>query len=318
MRVLSSRVGRSATPIRPFRMARDLAGLADLVEVCFEADLERTGSQIVAEMRAMASWGVTLQMLTLFGPPYRGLVWEEEGRLVGNLTTMRERTGAWSLSNIAVLPEARGRGIGGALIDAAIERLRGMGVHSITLQVRQDNELAIGMYERRGLDAVAWPTLGRGVQGTTPVRPAQRSDLAGVLEVLAEGRPESARLFEPVRTSEWQQGTWRAALRALSMGLRGQERITLVAPCDGLLSGVAWATVRMLGSSHDVGVVASRLGQHRVERPLLMALLAEIDGLPRRDLRAVISTSQPGVLEAMGDLGFEQLRVLDRMGLALS
>jgi ribosomal protein S18 acetylase RimI-like enzyme len=176
MRVLSSRVGRSATPIRPFRMARDLAGLADLVEVCFEADLERTGSQIVAEMRAMASWGVTLQMLTLFGPPYRGLVWEEEGRLVGNLTTMRERTGAWSLSNIAVLPEARGRGIGGALIDAAIERLRGMGVHSITLQVRQDNELAIGMYERRGfvtydrvqevaLDAVAWPTLGRGVQG---------------------------------------------------------------------------------------------------------------------------------------------------------
>jgi ribosomal protein S18 acetylase RimI-like enzyme len=328
MGVLTHGLARSAQPIRPFSLARDLPGLADLVEICFEADLERTGSQIVSEMREMASWGLTLRLLALLGPPYRGLVWEEEGRLVGNVTLMRECAGAWSLSNIAVTPEARGRGIGGALVDAAIRRLRGVGANTVMLQVRPENALAVGLYERQGfvtydrvhemvLKADSWAALSPEPQRLTVVRPARRDDLAGILAVLSEGMPESARQVDPVNATEWQQGTWRAARRALSMGFRGQERIVLVGLIDGLVSGVAWATVRMFGSSHDVGIVASSSAQCTVERPLLRALLEDLDGQPRRDLRAVVSAYQPGVLSALGDAGFAPLRVLDRMALKL-
>ena len=123
MGVLVAGHERGARPIRPFDLSRDLPALAALVEVSFESELSRTSSQIVAEMREMATWGLTLRLLALLGPPYRGLVWEEEGRVIGNVTMVRERPGVWSLSNVAVLPDARGRGIGGALVDAAIRAL---------------------------------------------------------------------------------------------------------------------------------------------------------------------------------------------------
>ena len=136
MGVLTADRELESTHIRPFRLTRDLPALADLVEVCFEDDLRRTGSPIVAEIRQMATLGSGLYLLALLGSPYRGIVWEEGGRLLGNVTITREHGRVWSLSNVAVVPEARGRRIGSALLDQAIQRLRDWGASEIILQVR--------------------------------------------------------------------------------------------------------------------------------------------------------------------------------------
>jgi len=55
---------------------------------------------------------------------------------------------------IAVLPIHRGQGLGGELLNRAIERARADGFESISLSVEADNP-ARRMYERRGFELVA-------------------------------------------------------------------------------------------------------------------------------------------------------------------
>ena len=54
------------------------------------------------------------------------------------------------LYSIASLPEARGKGVGTALIEAAEAAARQRRCHALRLEVRTDNETAIRLYERLG------------------------------------------------------------------------------------------------------------------------------------------------------------------------
>ena len=54
------------------------------------------------------------------------------------------------LANIAVVDEERGRGVGRALIDRIIATVRGRGVRSLYLEVRQSNSTARALYRRVG------------------------------------------------------------------------------------------------------------------------------------------------------------------------
>ncbi|HEV3094415.1 MAG TPA: GNAT family N-acetyltransferase [Solirubrobacteraceae bacterium] len=54
------------------------------------------------------------------------------------------------LSILAVLPQARGRGVGSALLDAVEERLEELGVEDMAISVVTTNVDAMRLYERRG------------------------------------------------------------------------------------------------------------------------------------------------------------------------
>ena len=56
---------------------------------------------------------------------------------------------------IAVVPNARGKGAGGALLDALLERARAAGHDAISLSVDRSNAGAIHLYEDHGFRAVA-------------------------------------------------------------------------------------------------------------------------------------------------------------------
>lgn len=64
------------------------------------------------------------------------------------------------LETVAVAPEARGRGIGSALLDAVDERVAATGVTDDVVGVVQGNDRAIELYRRRGYTP-AWVTLTR-------------------------------------------------------------------------------------------------------------------------------------------------------------
>jgi putative acetyltransferase len=49
-----------------------------------------------------------------------------------------------------LLPEARGRGAGRALLDAALEHARRVGAHKVDLEVWPDNGRAIALYAAAG------------------------------------------------------------------------------------------------------------------------------------------------------------------------
>jgi [ribosomal protein S18]-alanine N-acetyltransferase len=58
------------------------------------------------------------------------------------------------LGNVAVAPEARGRGIAGALVDAVVARVRARGAHECFLEVRESNRAAQSVYHDRGFVVV--------------------------------------------------------------------------------------------------------------------------------------------------------------------
>jgi [ribosomal protein S18]-alanine N-acetyltransferase len=58
------------------------------------------------------------------------------------------------LGNVAVDAAARGAGVGGALVDAVVERVRARGALECFLEVRESNEEAQSIYRQRGFAVV--------------------------------------------------------------------------------------------------------------------------------------------------------------------
>lgn len=55
-----------------------------------------------------------------------------------------------SIGNIACLPQFRGFGAGGKILDTLIDRAKGNGLSRIFLEVRPSNAPAVGLYRSRG------------------------------------------------------------------------------------------------------------------------------------------------------------------------
>ena len=58
------------------------------------------------------------------------------------------------LGNVAVSASARGSGMGGALVDAVVERVRERGATECYLEVRESNQAAQSLYRQRGFIVV--------------------------------------------------------------------------------------------------------------------------------------------------------------------
>jgi [ribosomal protein S18]-alanine N-acetyltransferase len=58
------------------------------------------------------------------------------------------------IANIAVVPEVRGRGIGGRLLDQVSADAAGVGVRSLYLEVRESNTAARALYDSRSFTHV--------------------------------------------------------------------------------------------------------------------------------------------------------------------
>jgi RimJ/RimL family protein N-acetyltransferase len=82
------------------------------------------------------------------GSPATALVAEAEGRQVGQLF-VRTYVGIGDLG-MAVDAAWRGRGVGSALLTAAVGWAEQQGLHKLTLQVWPHNAAAIGLYEKFG------------------------------------------------------------------------------------------------------------------------------------------------------------------------
>jgi [ribosomal protein S18]-alanine N-acetyltransferase len=78
---------------------------------------------------------------------------EVDGKVLGYAVvwTVVEQS---ELGNVAVHADARGQGVGGALVDAVLKRVRVRGAAECFLEVRESNEGAQAIYRRRGFEVV--------------------------------------------------------------------------------------------------------------------------------------------------------------------
>ena len=198
--------------LRRLDARRDLAAVADLVELCFNDTLDPEGRSYLKQMRQAAQharligWADSLSHEA--GMPPAGLVWEEDSpdgggrRLVGNLSLIPiglQGKRGYLIANVAVHPDFRGRGIGRELTTTALELARSRGAPAAWLQVRDDNPPAIHIYETVGFK-----------------QRARRTSWVTTAEIPAGGRPNGAPVGPRVvsrQASHWPEQ--RAWLRAI-------------------------------------------------------------------------------------------------------
>lgn len=114
--------------------AQDVPRMADIEEECFPCD----------------AWSfLTLYRDVTNNPQVSFIIAELEGEIAGYLGFMRILDEA-DIINVAVSPEHRGRHIAEAMLSTAIDMASKKEITSLTLEVRADNEPAIGLYEKFG------------------------------------------------------------------------------------------------------------------------------------------------------------------------
>lgn len=113
----------------------DLVNLLELEEACFEQDRisGRSFRRLIGAPSAIL------------------LVAERDGGLLGYaLLLLRRGSEIARLYSLAISRQARGQGLGAALLERCEEQAWARGCRRLRLEVRTDNASAIGLYERSG------------------------------------------------------------------------------------------------------------------------------------------------------------------------
>ncbi len=161
MAVLAQRRTERYFGLREMDPLRDLRGVADLIEEAFADDLDRSGQKALRELRWLSRLKPVLWWMTYTNPEHTdflsGFVWEEERKIVGNITVNRTRASSrrWLISNLAVSKAYRGRGVARGLMFAGMELVKEYSGASVALQVRADNEPARRLYDSLGFKEIS-------------------------------------------------------------------------------------------------------------------------------------------------------------------
>jgi ribosomal-protein-alanine acetyltransferase len=109
---------------------------------------------VAIERRAFSDpWSEASFREALTSPWTFGLVAEGAGGVTGYLIG-REVAGTGEVLNLAVAPELRRRGIGGALLEAGLIALKRRRVEEVFLEVRESNRSALALYQAYGFRPV--------------------------------------------------------------------------------------------------------------------------------------------------------------------
>ncbi|MGB8644642.1 MAG: GNAT family N-acetyltransferase [Anaerolineae bacterium] len=314
-----SQANSSFSGLRPFNSSRDLGAVALLLEEAFREDLgpmhfwsripglRQVGAQLWAASFAPLPTDLLL-----------GVVWEEDRRIIGNVTlTLDEsRRRHWLISNVAVAENYRRRGIARQMMEAAIQEAIARGAIWVILNVRPYNTGAVQLYNELGFRAVD-TEMGyirrrpARIQHTTlPLRRLKGDEHSAMLDIARAGMSDQLKLFRPLRPSEF----------APNLEDRIAEHVTdfFIAQTterwgffrDGSLCAAVTLRGQHVGTPHSFDVRIHPEARGLFEDELLTFTLSRLARFPRRDLRTRVLTSNTALVEALGQSGFVQTRGL--------
>jgi len=146
--------------LRRFDPSRDLRQVTELISEAFGANLDAEGRASLGDMQRLSALGPLVRFVLTADPSLQrllnGYVWIEEGRVVGNLSLQSSLHygGRWYISNVAVAPDFRGRGVGRSLMEAALDQVRQRGGGWTLLQADEGNVAAMKLYSRLGFSSL--------------------------------------------------------------------------------------------------------------------------------------------------------------------
>lgn len=308
---------------------RDIGLVADLLEIAFRNELDAHSRRMIREARAIGRSGPLALLYPLifggglgFSP---GLVWEQDGRIVGNVTILRPRgqPDLWQVANVAVHPDLRRQGIATGLMKAAIEHVRRRNGRSVSLLVREGSP-AIQLYQRLRFAllgaTIHWDLSGsaqvnRIKTNRSPVRRARGGDSQALWTLFKSVTPAARGWPSPLQESHFQAGL----LGWLSHAAGGRSVRRWVVPHpdeQGLLGYVEYLT--LLGSVPRMTLRTSPDGVGQVEGDLLAHLLKH--HVRSGGFSAVMEHPAGDLLveKHLQEAGFRPVRTLHLMTLDLS
>ncbi|MEI6289397.1 MAG: GNAT family N-acetyltransferase [Chloroflexota bacterium] len=168
--------------IRPLNPLRDLPSIADLIELCFSSTLDSDGRSYIEQMRRSGRDSIFLnwapRVMETVSLPLSGFVWENNGKVVGNVSLIPFSSRGkkiYLIANVATHPDFRRMGIARQLTIAAMEKAREKKASAIWLHVRDDNPGAIKLYEELGFAERSKRTSWEAAQDIPPLDLANRN-----------------------------------------------------------------------------------------------------------------------------------------------
>ena len=264
-----------------------MAGIAQLIELCFGHKLDSTAQRAMREMHMLSRIGPLLWLLGLISDSgsnwQHGFVFLHDGRVVGSVGAQPSDSGpkTYLIANLAVHPDFRRQGIARQLMLAALSKAARHGARCVVLQVNEDNGEAIPLYEELGFDALTTRTTWERTKHSIPdrvktgynihVRPANRMDWLEELALLEEFR--SAGLFwtDPFRVDRIKPSLWRNISNMLNA--RSEER--WIAFDSGKVIG--WFQIMYrVDLSHQIRLIVRPEHRRELEQLLLVKALRRL------------------------------------------
>ena len=303
--------------IRPINVRRDLVEIADLIELAFTGQMDAEGRDYIRHIRQIAR-SIGGYMLDGNSPetsqfPFHGYLWEEDGRIIGNLTLIPVRkrgTRDYFIANVAVEPEFRGRGIARQLTSRAIDHVKAHKGKRIYLQVRVDNLTAQHIYRTTGFDEFAYRTswiFGRKPSGNgssnSSIRIARRlkSDWAQQVDWLKALYPPEIAWNLPFSLERMKPDFWGGFMRFLN----GLSSRTWAARKDGQLIGLATWESGFTGSDY-IWLATSPVW----EEAAITSLLPVISSRVFNPQRLLINYPAGRAIDAFKASGMKELHTL--------
>ncbi|MEX0868411.1 MAG: GNAT family N-acetyltransferase [Nitriliruptoraceae bacterium] len=142
---VSERVPRRAT-IRPASLPADRAAIVAVLDAAYRGTADGPWDRARFDARAVAGWFRVDDVLVAV---------DDSDALVGVHWLKRRDARVGEVYNLAVHPDAHGRGVGGALLNAGLRHLRDAGLATVILWVDRANPRAAQLYEAAGF-TVYW------------------------------------------------------------------------------------------------------------------------------------------------------------------
>jgi ribosomal protein S18 acetylase RimI-like enzyme len=259
-----------------------------------------------------------------------GFVWEEDGRVVGNVSLVQSDVpGRCLIANVAVHPGYRRRGIGRMLLQECLEHIQSHHGRQVMLQVESNNDAAIQLYLDLGFSNIGtirrWETTSSRLRNLPvgeddyEVRPLGSRDWAAAYHLDRACLDPNLNWPAPKDRDYFKNSFWRWVGNFLNG--RKMETWIIAAPAEqeNKQQLVGLATINSeWGRPHglELRVLPSWRGQ--IERPLLAKLIRRLRYLRGTNILMDHITDDETVNSLLPEANFQIRRYLTFMHLYIN
>lgn len=319
--------------LRPFNPFRDIRPISELIELSFAHDLDPASRQMLNEMRTLA-WllGPMFWLLSRINSPLTdilgGYVWVEEDTIVGNVTVHRRYKGreGWFISNLAVHPHHRRKGIAHRLTMEGIQLAKSRAAQRVSLEVRANNMPAQKLYEKLGfakVDSVSRMKLERvSMVGAVPlsgfeIRTARPDEWRKVYQLAQDTFSPGAKEITPVKEKDHRPSFAQRLVSSIGNLLKGRMVYRWAAVRDDRFVGLTVLHTGGILLPHSLTMMVHPDDRGKVEEMLLAKALLTLGTYPPKPLSARIQPSYEEIVDLFRRYGFVEKETLDLLTLPL-